>query len=251
MKLKNKVAIITGGTEGIGRAAAKLFSKEGAKIILAARDERRGEKVEAELRNQGGDAHFIRTDISRAEDVKRLIKKTASVYGALHILYNNAAIFFPAEDGPIADLKEEMWQQVIGVNLTGVFLCTKYAVPLIVRSGGGSIVSTASTGAILGLGNTAYGAAKAGVINLMKNVAMQYADQNIRANTIIPSITETPMVLELFSDPEIRKVWEAATPIGRFGKPEEIAKLALYLASDDSGYVTGSEFLIDGGFCAR
>ena len=219
--------------------------------MLAARDEERGEKVAADLRNQGGDVHFVKTDIARVDDVRRLMDKTDSLYGALHILYNNAAVFLPVEDGQITDVKEETWDQVIAINLTGVFLCTKYAIPLMIRSGGGSIISTSSTGGILGLGNTAYGASKAGTINLMKNVAMQFGSQKIRANTIIPSITETPMVMELFSDPQVKKEWMAMTPVGRFGKPEEIAKLALYLASDDAGYVTGTEFLIDGGFCAR
>ena len=251
MKLDGRVAIITGGTEGIGAVAGRLFSQEGAKVVLAARDEERGEKVAADLRNQGGDVHFVKTDISQVDDVRRLMDKTDSLYGALHILYNNAAVFLPVEDGQITEVKEETWDQVIAINLTGVFLCTKYAIPLMIRSGGGSIISTSSTGGILGLGNTAYGASKAGIINLMKNVAMQFGSQKIRANTIIPSITETPMVLELFSDPQVKKEWTAATPVGRFGKPEEIAKLALYLASDDAGYVTGTEFLIDGGFCAR
>jgi NAD(P)-dependent dehydrogenase (short-subunit alcohol dehydrogenase family) len=251
MKLDEKVAIITGGTEGIGVVAGRLFSQEGAKVVLAARDEERGEKVAADLRNQGGDVHFVKTDISRVDDVRRLMDKTDSLYGALHILYNNAAVFWPVEDGKITEVREEIWDQVIAINLTGVFLCTKYAIPLMIRSGGGSIISASSTGGILGLGNTAYGASKAGTINLMKNVAMQFGSQKIRANTIIPSITETPMVMELFSDPQVKKEWIAATPVGRFGKPEEIAKLALYLASDDAGYVTGTEFLIDGGFCAR
>ena len=251
MKLDKKVAIITGGTEGIGAVAGRLFSQAGAKVVLAARDEKRGEKVAADLRNQGGEVHFVKTDISRVDDVRRLMDKTDSLYGALHILYNNAAVFWPAEDGQITEVREEIWDQVIAINLTGVFLCTKYAIPLMIRSGGGSIISTASTGGILGLGNTAYGASKAGTINLMKNVATQFGSQKIRANTIIPSITETPMVVEMFSDPQVRKEWIDATPVGRFGKPEEIAKLALYLASDDAGYVTGTEFLIDGGFCAK
>jgi len=251
MKLDGKVAIITGGTEGIGAVAARVFSEEGAKVVLAARNEARGEQVAADLRNQGGDVHYVKTDISRADDVRRLIDKTDSLYGALHILYNNAAVFWPVEDGTITDVKEETWDKVLAINLTGVFLCTKYAIPLMIRSGGGSIISTSSTGGILGLGNTAYGASKAGIINLMKNVAMQFGSQKIRANTIIPNITETPMILELFSDPEVKKQWMAASAVGRFGKPEEIAKLALYLASDDAGYVTGTEFLIDGGFCAR
>jgi len=251
MKLDGRVAIITGGTEGIGAVAGRLFSQEGAKVVLAARDEERGEKVAADLRDQGGDVHFVKTDISRVDDVRRLMDKTDSLYGALHILYNNAAVFWPVEDGQITEVKEETWDQVIAINLTGVFLCTKYAIPLMIRSGGGSIISTSSTGGILGLGNTAYGASKAGIINLMKNVAMQFGSQKIRANTIIPNITETPMVLKLFSDPEVKKQWMAMSAVGRFGKPEEIAKLALYLASDDAGYVTGTEFLIDGGFCAR
>ncbi len=251
MKLDEKVAIITGGTEGIGVVAGRLFSQEGAKVVLAARDEERGEKVAADLRNQGGDVHFVKTDISRVDDVRRLMDKTDSLYGALHILYNNAGVFWPVEDGQITEVREEIWDKVIAINLTGVFLCTKYAIPLMIRSGGGSIISASSTGGILGLGNTAYGASKAGIINLMKNVAIQFGSQKIRANTIIPSITETPMVMELFSDPQVKKEWIAATPLGRFGKPEEIAKLALYLASDDAGYVTGTEILIDGGFCAR
>ena len=251
MNLNEKVAIITGGTEGIGAVAGRIFSEAGAKVVLAARDEERGEKVAADLRNRGADVNFVKTDISRVDDVRRLMGKTDSLYGALHILYNNASVFWPADDGQITELREEIWDQVIAINLTGVFLCTKYAIPLMIRSGGGSIISTASTGGILGLGNTAYGASKAGTINLMKNVAVQFGNQKIRANTIIPSVTETPMVLEMFSDPQVRNEWIAATPVGRFGKPEEIAKLALYLASDDAGYVTGTEFLIDGGFCAH
>ena len=251
MKLDEKVAIITGGTEGIGAVAGRLFSQKGAKVVLAARDEVRGEKVASDLRNQGGDVHFVKTDISRLDDVRRLMDKTDSLYGGLNILYNNASVFWPAEDGRITEVTEEIWDQVIAINLTGVFLCTKYAIPLMIRSGGGSIISTASTGGILGLGNTAYGASKAGTINLMKNVATQFGSQKIRANTIIPSVTETPMVLEMFSDPQVKKEWIDATPVRRFGKPEEIAKLALYLASDDAGYVTGTEFLIDGGFCAH
>lgn len=251
MKLDGKVAIITGGTEGIGAVAGRLFSQEGAKVVLAARDEERGEKVAADLKDKGDDIQFVKTDISQVGDVRRLMEKTDALYGGLHILYNNAAVFWPMDDGQITDVKEETWDQILAINLTGTFLCTKYAIPLMIRSGGGSIISTSSTGGILGLGNTAYGVSKAGVINLMKNVAMQFGGQKIRANTIIPSITETPMVLELFSDPEIKKEWMDATPIGRFGKPEEIAKLAIYLASDDAGYVTGTEFLIDGGFCAR
>ncbi|NWG75302.1 MAG: SDR family oxidoreductase, partial [Rubrivivax sp.] len=241
----------TGGSDGIGAVAGRVFAQEGARVILVARNEEKGEKIATSIRDEGGDAYFIKADISQVNDVRQLMEQTLRHYGELHVLYNNAAIFLPMEDGPITDLKEEVWERVLAINLTGTFLCTKYAIPHIIRAGGGSIISTSSTGGILGLGNTAYGASKAGVINLMKNVAIHYASQKIRANTIIPSITETPMVLELFSDPMVRQQWEAATPIGRFGKPEEVARLALYLASDDSGYVTGTEFLIDGGFCAR
>ena len=251
MKLQGKVAIITGASQGIGAAAACLFAREGAKVVLATRNEEKARQVEADIRKEGGEAYFLKTDITQVSDVRRLMEETVSMYGGLHVLYNNAAVYLPVEDGPIADVKEEIWDQIIAINLTAVFLCTKYAIPPMIQSGGGSIISTSSTGGILGLGNTSYGASKAGVINLMKNVAMQYGDRKIRANTIIPSITETPMVLELFSDPQVRQQWLSATPVGRFGKPEEVAKLALYLASDDAGYVTGTEFLIDGGFCAH
>jgi NAD(P)-dependent dehydrogenase (short-subunit alcohol dehydrogenase family) len=245
------VAIITGASQGIGAAAACLFAREGAKVVLATRNEEKARQVEADIRKEGGEAYFLKTDITQVPEVRRLMDDTVSRYGGLHVLYNNAAMYLPMEDGPIADVKEETWDQIIAINLTAVFLCTKYAIPPMIQSGGGSIISTSSTGGILGLGNTSYGASKAGVINLMKNVAMQYGDRKIRANTIIPSITETPMVLELFSDPQVRQQWLAATPVGRFGKPEEVAKLALYLASDDAGYVTGTELLIDGGFCAH
>jgi NAD(P)-dependent dehydrogenase (short-subunit alcohol dehydrogenase family) len=251
MKLQGKVAIITGASQGIGAAAARLFAREGAKVVLATRNEEKARQVEADIRKEGGEAYFLKTDITQVPEVRRLMEETVSMYGGLHVLYNNAAMYLPMEDGPIADVKEETWDQIIAINLTAVFLCTKYAIPPMIKSGGGSIISTSSTGGILGLGNTSYGASKAGVINLMKNVAMQYGDRKIRANTIIPSITETPMVLELFSDPQVRQQWLAATPVGRFGKPEEVAKLALYLASDDAGYVTGTELLIDGGFCAH
>jgi NAD(P)-dependent dehydrogenase (short-subunit alcohol dehydrogenase family) len=251
MKLNGKVAVVTGGTDGMGAVTARLFAEEGAKVIIAARNEQRGIKVENDLRNAGGEVRYVKADVSQPDDVRHLMRETESLYGALHVLYNNAAVFWPVDDNIITEVSDKTWAQVIAINLTSVFLCSKYAIPLMLRSGGGSIISTSSTGGILGLGNTAYGASKAGVINLMKNVAMQFGDKKIRANTIIPGITETPMVMELFSDPQVRREWEEKTPVGRFGKPEEIAKLALYLASDDSGYVTGTEFLIDGGFCAR
>ncbi len=251
MKLKGKVAVVTGGTEGIGAATARLFAEEGASVVIVGRGEEKGRKVEGMLRESGKEVRYLQADISKANHVRRLIEETESLYGSLNILYNNAAVFWPMQDNVITEVSEETWDQVIAINLKSVFLCCKYAIPLMIRSGGGSIITTSSTGGILGLGNTAYGASKAGVINLMKNVAMQFGAKNIRANTIIPSITETPMIMELFSDPAVRREWEEKTPIGRFGKPEEIAELALYLASDDSGYVTGTEFLIDGGFCAR
>ena len=251
MNLSGKVALVTGGTEGIGAATAGLFAREGAQVIIAARNKEKGMKAESDMRSEGGDVRYIQTDVGNAEQVRRLIAEIEAGYGALHVLVNNAAVFLPLQDNVITEVSEDTWNAVLNVNLTGVFLCTKYALPLMLASGGGSIISVSSTGGVLGLGNTAYGASKAGVINLMKNVAMQYGTQNIRANTIIPSITETPMILELFSDPAVRREWEEKTPVGRFGKPEEIAQLAIYLASDDSGYVTGTELFIDGGFCAR
>jgi NAD(P)-dependent dehydrogenase (short-subunit alcohol dehydrogenase family) len=251
MKLEGKVALITGGSQGMGAATGQLFAREGARVFLVARDKEKGEKVAAEIRKEGGEAQFVKADVSSVDDIRRLMDEILSIYKALHILYNNAAIFLPQEDGRITEIKEEIWERVLAANLTSVFLCSKYAIPLMIRSGGGSIISISSTGGILGLGNTAYGATKAGVINLMQNVAMQFADQKIRANTIVPGIVETPMSSKLFADPRVRRQWESATPVGRFGKPEEVAHLALYLASDDSAYVTGATFVIDGGFSAR
>jgi NAD(P)-dependent dehydrogenase (short-subunit alcohol dehydrogenase family) len=251
MKLEGKVAVITGGSQGMGAAAGHLFSQEGARVVLVSRGEKKGQKVVTEIRAKGGEAHFVKADVSKVEDVKWLMDEALSIYKGLHILYNNAAVFLPEEDSRITEVKEETWEQVVSTNLTSVFLCCKYAIPVMIQSGGGSIISTSSTGGILGLGNTAYGATKAGVINLMQNVAMQFAEQKIRANTIVPGIVETPMSANLFADPEVRRRWESATPVGRFGKSDEIAHLALYLASDDSAYVTGATFVIDGGFSAR
>ncbi|EED36299.1 bacilysin biosynthesis oxidoreductase BacC [Luminiphilus syltensis NOR5-1B] len=251
MRLKNKVAIITGGTEGIGLASTRRFLEEGAKVVIAARDQEKGDRVVGQLASSDAEISFFRTDITVAADVRALIDSTVAKHGKLDVLYNNAAVFWPAEDGALADLDEAIWDEVIAIDLTGTFLCTKYAVRAMRESGGGSIISTSSTGGILGLGNTAYGAAKAGVISLMKNVATQCGGDNIRANTIVPGVTETPMVAGLFSDPEAKRQWTALTPVGRFGMPEEIAALAVFLASDEAGYVTGAEYVIDGGFSAQ
>ena len=251
MRLQDKVVIITGGTEGIGLAAAEIFVQEGAKVTLAARNEERGQEVADRLSAPGRRVHFLKTDVANAGNVRTLMEATFEEHGRLDVLYNNAAVFWPAEDAQITELDEELWDRVIAINLTGTFLCTKYAVPAMQRSGGGSIISTSSTGGILGLGNTAYGAAKAGVVSLMKNVATQYGKDGIRANTIVPGVTETPMVEALFADPELRRQWIDATPVGRFGRPADVAMLALFLASDESAYVSGAEYLVDGGFSAK
>ncbi|MEQ8690423.1 MAG: SDR family NAD(P)-dependent oxidoreductase [Pseudomonadales bacterium] len=251
MRLRDKVIIITGGTDGIGLAAAEIFAAEGAKVTIAARNDERGQEVAERLSTSGQKVRFLKTDVASADSVRRLVETTFEEYGRLDVLYNNAAVFWPAEDVQISELEEDIWDKVIAINLTGTFLCTKYAVLAMQRSGGGSIISTSSTGGTLGLGNTAYGASKAGVVSLMKNVATQYGADNIRANTIVPGITETPMVEALFADPDIRRQWIDATPVGKFGRPADVAMLALFLASDESAYVSGAEYLIDGGFSAK
>lgn len=250
-KLDGKVAIVTGGSSGIGRATTLLFAQEGAKVVAADWDETKGAGVVEEIRKQGGDCTFVKVDVASPDDVQRMVNTAVETYGRLDVLFNNAGV--EGEQAPTADCSLENWDRVININLKGVFLGMKYAIPKMLESGGGVIVNNASVAGIVGFqGIPAYCASKGGVIQLTKTAALEYARQNIRVNVICPGVIWTPMVERFVGgNPEMRTALAALEPVGRFGTPEEVARLVLYLASDDSSFCTGAPFIVDGGFVAR
>jgi len=248
MRLEGKVAIITGAGSGIGRETALLFAREGAKVVVADYVSEAGGETVRQIRESGGEAIFIKTDVSKASDVERMVKQTIEEYGKVDILHNNAGIL--GEVAFVGDATEENWDRVFAVNLKGVFLCSKYAVREMVKRGGGVIISTASSMGLVGLpGNTAYSAAKGGVIQFTKTMALEYASSNIRVNCICAGWIDTPMNEELGE--HIIRWTLRETPMGRWGRPEEVAQAALYLASDESSFVTGTALVIDGGWVAK
>jgi len=245
-KLDGKVALITGAASGIGRATALLFAKEGAKVAVADYVPAGGQETVRMIEEAGGEAIFIEADVSKAADVERMVKKTVNKYGRIDILYNNAGIM--GRYIFTADTPEKEWDNIISINLKGVFLGSKYAIPVMLNQGEGVIINTASTAGMMGLpGLPAYCASKAGVIQLTKTMALEYADQNIRVNCICPGGILTPM-----SQPpdqaEALPPFRQSQPMRRMGQPEEVARAALYLASDDSSFVTGAALVVDGGW---
>ena len=249
-KLEDKVAVITGAASGIGRATALLFAREGARVVVADWDESGGSRIAEEIAEAGGEAVAVRTDVSQAEDVRSLINAAVEGYGRLDVLFNNAGV--EGELAPTADCSLENWDSVIGINLKGVFLGMKYAIPHMVSHGGGTIINNASVAGVVGFaGLPAYCASKGGVIQLTKAAALEYAKAGIRVNAICPGVIATPMVERVIGDnKEMKKSFEALEPVGRFGTPEEVARLALFLATEDSSFCTGAPFIVDGGFVA-
>jgi NAD(P)-dependent dehydrogenase (short-subunit alcohol dehydrogenase family) len=252
-RLAGKVALITGAGGGQGRAAALMFAKEGARVVVSDVKVDGGNETVQMVRAAGGQAEFIASDVSKAVQVEAAVQCAVKTYGALHIMYNNAAVLH-RRDAPVTTLDEEIWHQVLDINLKGVFLGCKFAVPAIIAAGGGSIINTSSLAGLLGVGNVhAYTAAKGGVISLTRAVAMSYAKDKVRCNVICPGAVDTPMMAHVLhsENRRLREGYERNHPLGRVGTPEDIASMALYLASDESSWVTGSVFTIDGGNSAQ
>jgi len=246
MRLQDKVALITGGGSGIGKASCIAFAREGAKVVVV---DLKKETAEATAKEVGGVA--FAADVSKASDAEGMVKFAEDTYGRLDIIFNNAGVFFD-DDGSVTETSEETWDRVININLKGVFLGCKYAIPALLRAGGGSIINTASFVAIVGAAvpQIAYTASKGGVLSMTREIAVEFARKNIRANALCPGPVETPLLQELLADPARRQRRLVHIPPGRFARAEEMANAALFLASDESSYVNGATFLVDGGITA-
>jgi NAD(P)-dependent dehydrogenase (short-subunit alcohol dehydrogenase family) len=251
MRLNERVALITGGGSGIGKASCLLFAREGARVIVVDREHEAAESTAEEIRNGGGMARAFAADVSKAGDAEAMVKFAEKEFGALHVAFNNAGVFHP-EDESVTSTTEAIWDFVVNVNLKGVFLGCKYQVPALLRAGGGSIINTASFVAVMGAAvpQIAYTASKGGVLSMTREMAVEFARQNIRVNALCPGPVETPLLAELLADPARRERRLVHIPPGRFGKAEEMAAAALFLASDESSFVNGSTFLVDGGITA-
>jgi len=250
-RLDGKVAVITGAGSGIGQVAAALFATEGASVVVADVAGERASATAADIESAGGSALGVTVDVSDEDQVTEMVAAAVRTFGGLHVLFNNAGIF-PDDDGGILDTPPETWAKVMEVNLKGVWLGCRAAVPAMLASGGGSIVNVASFVALMGAATAqiAYTASKGGVLAMTRELAVEYARRGIRANSICPGPIETPLLTELLADPARRERRLVHIPIGRFGRPEEIAMAALFLASDEASFVTGSALVVDGGITA-
>ena len=250
-RLKDKIALITGGSSGIGRAAAQLFSQEGAKVVIADINVEGGEKTVRSITDVGGEAHFVRTDVSKSAEVEVLIKKIIEMYSRLDCAYNNAGIL--GDIVSIVDHTEESWNRTIETNLKGTWLCMKYEIPQMLKQGSGAILNTTATAGFM-VGNryrSAYAASKAGIVSLTKVAALENAEYGLRINAICP-LARTPNLAQLFEHhPQAEADLITQIPMGRIGAPEEIAEGALWLCSDASSYVTGHVLAMEGGILFR
>jgi len=255
-QLEEKVALVTGGSMGIGHATALLFAREGAKVVIADILVEDGEETVRMIKEAGGEAIFVKTDVSKAAEVEALIKKAVASYGRLDCAFNNAGI--DGEQAPLADCTEENWDRVMSINLKGVWLCMKYEIPQMLKQGGGSIVNMGSVASLVGMpySHPVYNASKGGVLLLTRAAVMDYGTTGIRFNALCPGFILTPMVEDVIekggsgSEAMIAE-FNALHPMGRIGKPEEIAAAALWLCSDASSFVTGAPIVVDGGYTAQ
>ena len=251
MRLANKVALVTGGGSGIGKESCLLFAREGAKVVVVDLKMDAAQATADAIKAAGGEAKAFAADVSKAKDCEGMVAFAETQYSRLNIAFNNAGVFH-ADDDSVTNTSEEIWDFVINVNLKGVFLGCKYAVPALLRAGGGSIINTASFVAVIGAAapQIAYTASKGGVLSMTREIAVEFARKNIRANALCPGPVETPLLAELLSDPARRQRRLVHIPPGRFARPDEMANAALFLASDESSYVNGTTFLVDGGITA-
>ena len=249
-RFSGKSVLITGAGSGIGRATAIAFAAEGANVIACDVDDAGGEATVATIRKQGAEAEFVHADVSRAADCAAMVDRAVKRFGRLDVAFNNAGINVAV--APIADIDAATWQRIVGINLTGVFLSMKAEIPAMKRTGGGSIINTASVGGLIGTaGVTAYCATKHGVVGLTKSAALDYVKDGIRINAICPGGTRTAMLEEWFKNPEVERAAVAGTPIGRMADPAEIARSVLFLASDESSFMVGHALVVDGGLTAQ
>ncbi|HSV06164.1 MAG TPA: glucose 1-dehydrogenase [Candidatus Binatus sp.] len=253
MRLQGKVAFITGAGMGQGREGACLFAQEGAQVVVADIDKKAADETVRLIERRKGQALAVVGDVGVERDVKRMIAAAVKRFRALHILYNNAGVLWKDRDRSVLETTEENWDRVQAINLKGPFFVAKHGVPHLIRAGGGSIINVGSVSALNGftVAQDSYTSAKGALISLTKSLAIQFARQNVRCNIIHPGIIETPMQAPYLKDAAKRKSFEDGIPLGRIAHPREIASVALFLASDDSSYVTGAEIVADGGFTAQ
>jgi NAD(P)-dependent dehydrogenase (short-subunit alcohol dehydrogenase family) len=250
-RLDGKVALITGGASGMGMVASELFASEGAKVVLTDVADDAGEQVAEKIRADGGDATYVHSDVSSEADAKAMVDAAVGSYGGLTILYNNAGVML-ADDGSVDSTDESIWDTTLAINVKGVAHGCKYGIPAMIESGGGSVINVASFVAWMGAATsqTAYTASKGAVLAMTREVAVEYARKGIRCNALCPGPIDTPLLTELLSDPARRQRRFVHIPMGRLGQAEELAKAALFLASDDSSYMTGASLIVDGGITA-
>jgi len=252
MRLANKVAIITGSAGGMGQAAAVLFAREGASVVVTDVNAQAGEETVKSIRNAGGKAIFVKTNVADENEVKAMVDAAIDAFGRVDILYNNAGIM-PTDDGSVVDISEATWDRVLDVNLKSTFLCAKYTIPHMVKQGQGSIINVASFVAFMGctVPQDAYTTSKGGILSLTKSLAVQYGRHNIRCNAICPGPIETPLLRSLWTSEDARNLRLDRIPLGRFGEANDIIYMALYLASDESAWTTGSWLIVDGGISSN
>jgi NAD(P)-dependent dehydrogenase (short-subunit alcohol dehydrogenase family) len=251
MRLKDKVALITGGSSGIGRETALLFAQEGAAVVVADVNDSAGQETVGMIESAGGQAVYVRADVSKAADCANMVAVAEQIFGKLNILFNNAGIMHSDDDNAMTT-EESVWDLTMNINVKGVFFCCKYGIPALQRAGGGSIINTASFVALLGAATPqiAYTASKGAVLSMSRELAVIHARENIRVNALCPGPLRTELLMKFLNTEEKKQRRLVHIPMGRFGEAREMAQACLFLASDESSFVTGTEFVVDGGITA-